>query len=125
MGITEPDAGRDSESRHEPRLELRLLARIESLSVCRSVALLNLSPEGAMIECDELPPLGADVVLACGEIDVLGVIKWARRHRAGIRFDEPVSEALVLRYRNASRQLAGMEQTPATLRAARKWATGR
>lgn len=107
-----------------PRHELRLSAMLESLSVRRRVALLNLSADGAMIECEELPPAGADVVLRCGEIDVIGVVKWIKRHRCGIRFDEPIDYTLVTRYRDASRRLAEMRHTPAALRAARDWAMG-
>lgn len=124
LGTDREEDGKTSTGPRPPRLELRLSAKLESISVRRGVALLNLSTDGAMIESEVLPPAGADIILKCGVIDVIGVVKWVRRHRCGIRFDEPIDYALVTRYRDASRSLAAMEHTPAALRAAREWASG-
>lgn len=71
-------------------------ARVETLLSRNPGFILNLSCNGAMVYSQELPQVGASVVLRCGPLDVLGTVMWAEQGRFGIQFDEPIPEEVVV-----------------------------
>lgn len=74
----------------------------------RSGLFVNLSPYGAMVESREIPRQGIFILLKCGPVDVLGKVTWSGRGSFGVKFDEPISDELVL-------SLADSIEQPATV----------
>lgn len=107
------------------RARVKLPATLETLNGLKRVHLLNLSPEGAMIEIDDPPAVGGDAVLRRGEIDAFGVIVWAGSGRCGMTFDEPIPEVEILRQKRTSAIIGQMPVSPEEIAATRDWAEGR
>ena len=52
-----------------------------------AVRLVNLSPSGAMVSCDEIPHIGEAVALQLPDRSpVAGVVRWVRDGRIGVHF---------------------------------------
>lgn len=118
-----PSPAGSPEGRREPRLATRIAATLQTTTARRPVGLINLSADGAMVEGAELPPVGLDVRLTCGQLDAIGVVRWVENGRCGLAFDEPVAASLVERYHQASRALAASPDS-ARRKAAKDWANG-
>ena len=56
------------------------------------VKLRDLSCTGAMVEGMRLPPAGTDVILKRGGLEVFATLAWAQGRRAGLTFEEAISE---------------------------------
>ncbi len=59
--------------------------------------LRNLSPDGALIEADELPVEGAEVLFRRNDLVVSGRIAWVSGRHAGIAFAKELEPQEVLR----------------------------
>ncbi len=62
-----------------------------------SVRLRNLSAEGALVEADPVPALGAEVVFRRTDLVVPGRVAWVHGRHAGIAFADPLQPQDVLR----------------------------
>jgi hypothetical protein len=82
-----------TDARREPRFRVLLLARLVTTSGERIVKLRDLSAMGAMIEGDRLPPPGTDVLLRRGALELIATLLWAKDGKAGLEFDEPLTQA--------------------------------
>jgi hypothetical protein len=60
----------------------------ETVTAKGMVAVRNLSCTGAMIEGDDMPPAGRDIVLKAAGYEFFGTVVWSKRGRCGIQFDE-------------------------------------
>ena len=101
-----PQVGR----REDPRVRVRLGARLVTVTDTQTVSLHNLSRGGASISSD--PPLkpGADVVLHWRDIEAFGSVTWVDGGRCGLRFDEPLTDDEVLLARSLSENSAAVEK---------------
>jgi PilZ domain len=111
--------------RRAPRAEIALPASINTVTGRRTVDLHNLSCTGAMIEGSPLPTVGADIVIKCGEVDVFGIVIWARPGKCGVAFDQPITQQDVVRLRGSGQETARTGITPDEHQAAQDWAHGR
>lgn len=90
--------GKAVTNRAATRSHVLMTCDIEVGNVCRTVKLRNLSAHGAMVEDDQLPLVGTQVLFKKGEIRATGTVVWARIKRAGIKFDTLVSADEVKRH---------------------------
>ena len=110
--------------RDQPRAHLLLAASVEALSGRNSVNLLDVSRTGARLEGVELPAVGKDIVLRCGEIDTFGTVVWSSGGQCGLQFDEPISGSELIELRNAAMAAEQSGLTPEELQAKADWASG-
>ena len=61
----------------------------------RRIHLLDLSLTGALAYCDDAPGADERVSIDCGPLTRQGRISWVLDGRFGIRFDEPIDQALL------------------------------
>lgn len=87
-----------SQNRRAQRSHVLLSASIELSGTSLPVKLRNLSNEGALIEGDNLPVEGSEVVFRKAELSLKGRIAWVERRRAGLAFSELLSPEAVLRH---------------------------
>lgn len=85
-------------NRRARRSHVLMAASIEADGVAVAVKLRNLSPEGALVEGDKLPPPGTVVVFRKKELNLPGHIAWVTAGRAGIEFASKLDPASVLRH---------------------------
>ena len=81
------------DARRGPRFRVLLVARLLTTSGERRVKLRDISAEGAMVEGDRLPAPGTDVMLRRGSLEQIATVVWSKDGRAGLEFDEPLTEA--------------------------------
>lgn len=83
------------EARRFARQPMVLAARLILVSGERAVHIRDLSVGGARIAGEDLPPVGADVMLKRGDFETFGTIAWLSHGQAGIAFDETVEDAAI------------------------------
>lgn len=101
-----------TDARRGPRFRVLLVARLLTTSGERTVKLRDISANGAMVEGDRLPAPGTDVMLRRGALELIATIVWTQDGRAGLEFDEPLTEAELWMQVNAP-HLAEVEAAPA------------
>ena len=84
--------------RRARRSHVLMAASIEADGIAVAVKLRNLSPEGALIEGDKLPPMGSSVIFRKKELNLAGHVVWVTAGRAGIAFDALLDPEAVLRH---------------------------
>jgi hypothetical protein len=83
------------QARRFARQPMLLAARLILVSGERAVHIRDLSVGGARIAGEDLPPVGADVMLKRGDFETFGTIAWLSHGQAGIAFDETVEDAAI------------------------------
>ena len=106
-----------TDARRGPRFRVLLVARLLTTSGERTVKLRDISANGAMVEGDRLPAPGTDVMLRRGALELIATIVWTQDGRAGLEFDEPLTEAELWMQVNAP-HLAEVAAEPAPVPAA-------
>ena len=86
----QPPAGRS------PRRRVQLPGEARSTTGKFSFTLRNLSCTGAMAEGEQIPPVGRDLVVKAGGIELLCRVVWAEQGRCGLQFDEPLAQPAVV-----------------------------
>ncbi len=119
-----PDDPEQRGRRTSPRAHIVLPATVDALSGHRRTSLLDISQTGARLEGSDLPAVGKDVILKCGEIDTFGTVVWSVSGRCGLLFDEPIStkELIALRHVAVAAEQSGI--TPEELQATADWMNG-
>lgn len=84
----------DKRARKRSRLLLAATLRVGDVNT--KANLLNLSTEGAQLDSEFPPEVGAEVWLLRGQLEVRGHVIWVTGHRFGIEFDGQIDESLVL-----------------------------
>lgn len=88
------------DNRRAPRSKVLLSAALEWPGRTLSVVLRDLSGHGALIETNEPIEIGSKVDFRRNDLRVPGRVAWSRGSLAGIAFDHPLMEEMVLRYIN-------------------------
>lgn len=70
-------------------------ASIATMSSYQFPELADISQTGAKLQGCRLPPTGATALLKAGPLEVLCKVVWVKDGQCGIRFDEPVSPAIL------------------------------
>ncbi len=81
--------------RGRSREQVALAGSAYALSRSRSVAISDLSREGAQLDGRDLPLVGEEIVLVAGPLDVMARVAWRTEAKCGVSFEEPVSEATI------------------------------
>jgi len=103
-----------------PRRRVVLSGTFHSLTASAPAAVKNLSCTGASIECDSPLKIGAEGVLQTDQIDCLCRVIWRKGNVYGLKFDQPLPNAVVLELHKITVQ----DVKRAELEAAREWYTG-
>ena len=98
-----------TQNRRARRSHVLMAASIEADGVAVAVKLRNLSPEGALVEGDQLPAVGRSVIFRKKELNLAGRVAWVTAGRAGIAFDAKLDPDAVLRHVPRSRPLAKLD----------------
>ncbi|MFC7536915.1 PilZ domain-containing protein [Sphingomonas sp. GCM10030256] len=86
------------QNRRERRSNVLMAAALEYSGRSLAVKMRNLSSDGALVEGDNLPIEGAEIVFRRQELAVPGRVVWVRAGRAGLSFAEPLTPEAVLRH---------------------------
>jgi len=79
-----------------PRRRVLVSGMFHSLTTSCRAAVRNLSCTGASIECDVPVKVGAEGVLEAGQLDCLCRVVWHKGKVYGVKFDQPLPNAVVL-----------------------------
>jgi hypothetical protein len=91
------DESSAAQNRRSRRANVLLAATIEAARGELSVRLRNLSSDGALIEADELPEKGEQILFRRNDIAVAGRVAWVLDGHAGLSFDSKLDPEVVLR----------------------------
>ena len=86
-----------NQNRRSRRSNVLLAASIEVSGATLPVKLRNLSTEGALIEGEDLPVEGSEVVFRRNELSVNSRVAWVHGKQAGVAFRRPIAQEDVLR----------------------------
>lgn len=86
------------QNRRQRRAQVFMSAALELSGTSLPVKLRNLSADGALVEGDNLPVEGAEVVFKRQELSVSARVIWVRSGRAGLSFNIVLSPEAVLRH---------------------------
>jgi len=82
------------DERGEPRDEQNAAVLLIWRGTALAGRLVNLSPSGAMVSCNEIPHIGETVALQPpGCPPIAGVVRWVRDGRIGVHFRYAVEAA--------------------------------
>ena len=84
----------------------------------------DISLGGAKIKADQPVPIGESLWIALGRVKVFATVQWVRGKQIGVKFDEKLPKALVLRLRGEAVDPKALEDAEAKL-IAQKWEGGR
>ena len=86
-----------NQNRRSHRSNVLLAASIEASGASLPVKLRNLSTEGALVEGDDLPVEGSEVLFRRNELSVTSRVAWVHGKHAGVAFRRPIAQEDVLR----------------------------
>lgn len=92
------DESSTTQNRRQRRSNVLMTATLEYSGMSLPVKMRNLSSQGALVEAEDLPVEGANVVFRRQELSVAGRVVWLRGKQAGIAFGAPLAPELVLRH---------------------------
>jgi hypothetical protein len=92
------------QNRRSNRSPVLLSATIELDGAAVPVRLRNLSEKGALIQGDDLPDEGSEIIFARKELSLKARIVWTECGFAGVAFERPLRREEVLRHVPAPRQ---------------------
>lgn len=107
--------------RCESRLRTDLPAQLITLSGAPRVSLRDLSRKGARLHCGDPLAIGSEGVLTWLDFETFGTIVWSSHPHAGMAFDEPLADDIVLRTRAISDAGQALSTSQANYQAARDW----
>ena len=72
-----------------------LLAKLDTTTTEHVVRLRDLSATGALLEGENIPRPGTDIILKRGSLEVLATVMWVRDNHGGVAFELPLTEGEV------------------------------
>lgn len=90
------DDSSKTQNRRNKRSLVLIAARLGIKDETVEVRLRNLSCNGALLESDAPPPVGAEVVFERGETVAPARVAWVSGSRFGVQFYRPIEESEVL-----------------------------
>jgi len=97
------DESSGPQNRRSRRSNVLLAATVETSRGKMPVRLRNLSSDGALIQADQLPGKGEDILFRRNDIAVPGRVAWVHDGHAGLSFDQQLDPEVVLRNVPASK----------------------
>ncbi len=110
--------------RRDSRLRTDIPAKLITLSSAPSVKLRDLSQTGAQIECPEPLSIGSEALLNWLHFEAFGTVQWNHPPFAGLEFDEPLPEEVVLSTREKIDRGEVLNTAKAAEKAAHNWYLG-
>ena len=95
FSLTPEDSAKPERPR-SPRRRMAFKGVIETSSDKGTVSIRNLSCTGAMVEGENLPRKGRDIILTFKGLELFGKVVWDDGRRCGIHFDEELNSSQVL-----------------------------
>ena len=92
------DESSTSQNRRSRRSNVLMSASLELSGVSLPVKLRNLSAEGALVEGENLPVDGAELLFRKAELSLPARIAWVEGNRAGVAFAEPLAPEQLLHH---------------------------
>jgi hypothetical protein len=86
------------QNRRERRSNVLMAAALELSGASLPVKLRNLSADGALVEGDNLPVEGTELVFKRQELSHAAKVVWVGGGRCGLSFKEPLAPETVLRH---------------------------
>lgn len=83
-------------NRQNKRARVLLAAKLDTPFGEVDARLRDLSSKGALLECNPVPPVGAEVVFRRGPVSVPARVAWAATGRVGLEFTYMIDENEVL-----------------------------
>jgi hypothetical protein len=80
----------DTDNRSEGRSNVFLAAALNLGAATIAVRIRNLSSHGALVEASSLPPIGSQVTLIRGQLQVAGELAWQGAGQGGINFSKSI-----------------------------------
>jgi hypothetical protein len=96
------DESRKTQNRRYRRSNVLLKATLEVSGGSLPVLLRNLSQDGALVQCEELPEPGTRVLFHRQGLSVPSRVAWAHCEHVGLQFDFPLFPRELLRHVPAS-----------------------
>ena len=87
-----------NQNRKNRRSHVFLKAELELGGRTVEVKLRNLSADGALIEGDDLPVEGSQLLFRKGDLKIPGRVAWLRDHRAGVSFAQKLAPEQLMRH---------------------------
>ena len=109
--------------RHQPRLQLGIAAKLETLDGTTPVQLLDLSQNGARLDLNNEQPFGS-AVLHWLEFEAFGDLVWQKEQFVGLRFDGPIALGWLVTTRQLAPDVVALEDLEAR-KTALAWVSGR
>jgi hypothetical protein len=81
------------ERRSEPRLEVSIAGRLELPSGVRPVRIVDLTNNGARLQVEPVPAVGAPVLLKWEAFECFSTVVWAEANECGVQFERSLSQA--------------------------------
>ena len=85
-------------NRKNDRSNVLLTASLELSGASTPVRMRNLSPNGALVEGDDLPVEGSELLFRKGDLAIMGRVVWSSERHAGIVFARPLDPEQMLRH---------------------------
>lgn len=98
-----------TQNRRSSRSNVFLAATLEVSGLSIPVKLRNLSAEGALIQGEQLPTEGTELLFKRNELCELGRVVWAKGSHAGIAFKDKLHPEQVLRHVPTPRPVPPMD----------------
>lgn len=86
-----------TQNRRSRRSNVLLAATVETSRGEHAVRLRNLSEDGALIEAEQLPAKGEEILFRRNDIAVRGRVAWVHDRHAGLSFEHKLEPDVVLR----------------------------
>ena len=96
MGVESFVDGPVAGKRKAKRARVLLAAKLQTATGEIEARLRDLSRKGALVECQQLPQVGSEVVFTRGSISVPARVAWAGEGRIGLEFAYMIDESDVL-----------------------------
>lgn len=96
----------------------RVLLAVSAITLenTQSVVIEDICASGAKLSGRNLPPIGADMLVRAGEIEVMAAVAWHERDWCGITFDAPLDTEAVelLKQEGRLASLIGINTIPSS-----------
>ena len=96
MGVEHFIDGPVAGKRKSKRARVLLAARLQTPDGEIQARLRDLSRKGALVECQQVPPVGTEVVFSRGSTSIPARVAWSASDRVGLEFAYMIDEAEVL-----------------------------
>ena len=101
MGRIGERAGGMLNRRRSRRAPVALPASVVTMSAYQYLEVIDLSATGAKLRGSVIPMVGKTALFRLDEFQVLCKVVWANDETCGVRFDEPISPAVLAHFSKA------------------------